>query len=196
MAFSFARKSRSSRPKQHTNFIDSEFGEIEVTRVHTRYLRLRVQPDGSITATMPYYATLLSLKSLINKNRTSLRKQISKMPKGKALSETEKADLKKKARKYLNSRLQELAQTNGFSYDKIRISSARTRWGSCSMRGTISLNVALMTLPKHLSDYVILHELTHTDYMSHSPDFWKRVSEVCPRYKQYRRELKNYSPYI
>jgi len=194
VAFSFAKK--VNRPKQHTNFVDPEFGEIEVTRVRTRYLRLRVQPDGSITATIPYYATLLSLKSLINKNRAGLRKQISKMPKNKALNDTERAELKKKARKYLTQRLQELASANGFTYEKIRISSARTRWGSCSMKGTISLNIALMTLPKHLSDYVILHELTHTDYMSHSPDFWKRVGEVCPNYKKHRKDLKNYSPYI
>ena len=194
MAFSFARK--PNRPKQRTSIVDSEFGEIEVTRVSTRYLRLRVQPNGSITATIPYYATLLSLKSLINKNRTSLRKQISKMPKNKSLSEEEKNELRKKARKYLTKRLAQLASEKNFIYNKIRISSARTRWGSCSMSGTISLNIALMTLPKHLSDYVILHELVHTDYMSHSPQFWKRVSEVCPRYKQYRKELKEYSPFI
>lgn len=173
-----------------------EFGDVKVTRVHTRYLRLRVQPDRSITATIPYYATLLSLKTLINKNRSGLRKQIKKMPKSKALSEDEKKDLRKKARKYLAERLEELSSANGFTYGKVRISSAKTRWGSCSMKGTISLNIALMTLPKHLSDYVMLHELTHTDYMSHNKDFWKRVGEVCPSYKQYRRELKSYSPYI
>jgi len=47
-----------------------------------------------------------------------------------------------------------------------------------------------------LSDYVILLELSHPDDMSHSPDFWKRVIDVCPQYKQHRKELKNYSPYI
>ena len=194
MAFSFAK--RANRPKQRTSVTDPEFGEILVTRVSTRYLRLRVQPDGSITATIPYYATLLSLKALINKNRAGLRKQISKMPKNKALSEEEKKELRKKARKYLTVRLAELAHQGDFYYSKIRISSARTRWGSCSMQGTISLNIALMTIPKHLSDYVILHELAHTDYMSHSPEFWNRVAQVCPRYKQCRKELKDYSPFI
>ena len=79
MVFSFVKK--VNRPKQNTSFVDTEFGEIKVTRVYTRYLRLRVQPNGSITATIPYYATLLSLKSLINKNRSNLRSQIKKMPK-------------------------------------------------------------------------------------------------------------------
>ena len=194
MVFSFVKK--ANRPKQNTSFVDTEFGEIKVTRVYTRYLRLRVQPDGSITATIPYYATLLSLKSLINKNRSNLRSQIKKMPKGKALSEEEKKELRKKARKYLTNRLEELASQGNFAYSKLRISSAKTRWGSCSLHGTISLNIALMTIPKRLSDYVILHELAHTDYMSHNKDFWKRVEQVCPRYKQYRKELKEYSPFI
>ena len=59
-----------------------------------------------------------------------------------------------------------------------------------------SLNIMLMTLPNELIDYVLLHELTHTKYMNHSPDFWRALEEVCPDAKQKRRFIKRYSPYL
>ena len=185
-----------NHPKQNTTISDPEFGEITVMRTHSRYVRLRVLPNGKLSVTMPYYATLMSVKSLLEKNRKTLRKNIANMPKSKTFTDAEKADLRKKARKYFNLRLMELAREHGFRFTKLRLSSARTRWGSCSTNGTVSLNIALMTVPKHLQDYVILHELTHTEHMNHSANFWARVESTCPKYKACRKELKKYSPLI
>jgi len=99
------------------------------------------------------------------------------------------------AKAYLPRQLDYLAQAGGFSYAKLRFSSAGTRWGSCSSRGTISLNIWLMQLPLALIDYVIWHELCHTKVMNHSATFWQLLESHCPQYKQLRRELKTHHPH-
>lgn len=103
--------------------------------------------------------------------------------------------LRTQAKAYLTRRLQQLATSHGFSYQKVRFTNAGTRWGSCSSSGTISLNIWLMQLPFELIDYVLIHELCHTRQMNHSPNFWLQVETVLPDYKIKRRVLKTQQPY-
>lgn len=104
--------------------------------------------------------------------------------------------LRKQAKAYLPRRIDFLAEKYGFSFEKLRFSHTGTRWGSCSSSGTISLNIALMNLPHHLIDYVIIHELCHTRQMNHSSKFWQEVEKYCPDYKKYVQEIKQFSPSI
>lgn len=104
--------------------------------------------------------------------------------------------LRKQAKAYLLRRINFLAEKYGFYFKKLRFSHTSTRWGSCSSSGTISLNIALMNLPHHLIDYVIIHELCHTRQMNHSEKFWAEVSKYCPDYKKCVKEMKQFSPNI
>ncbi|HRD01589.1 MAG TPA: SprT family zinc-dependent metalloprotease [Candidatus Saccharicenans sp.] len=97
---------------------------------------------------------------------------------------------KEQARTYLTSRARTISQKTGFKYKKLRISSASTRWGSCSARGTISLVWRLMMAPPEIIDYLIVHELAHTEEKNHSPAFWQLVAEFVPDYKERRRWLR------
>lgn len=104
--------------------------------------------------------------------------------------------LRTQAKAFLTRQLETLASKHGFNYETVRFSNAGTRWGSCSSSGTISLNIWLMQLPFELIDYVIIHELCHTEQMNHSTAFWQLVETILPDYKARRRALKARQPYL
>ena len=77
----------------------------------------------------------------------------------------------------------------GINYTKVLIRGQKTRWGSCSPNGTISLNWKLLLAPEPVIDYVIIHELAHLKYMNHSRKFWELVDRYCPAWKKQRKWL-------
>jgi len=99
--------------------------------------------------------------------------------------------LKKNARKMLFDRVEKQALVMGIRYSAIRISSARTRWGSCSGKDNLSFTWRLIMCPSSVIDYVIVHELCHTRFKNHSSDFWAMVSSFYPDYKEQRNWLKS-----
>jgi len=78
----------------------------------------------------------------------------------------------------------------GLKPTQITIRDQRTRWGSCSSKGTISLNWRLVLAPPEVLNYVIVHELCHLVEHNHSNRFWAQVEKACPHFKQYRQWLK------
>jgi len=100
--------------------------------------------------------------------------------------------LKREAKVFLPKRLRELAEEFGFRINKISIRSQSTRWGSCSSDFNISLNWKLLLVPPFVCDYVLLHELVHTEHLNHSEHFWKRLSEVCPYVTQSHQWQKQF----
>ena len=97
---------------------------------------------------------------------------------------------RKQARTVLAERVELFVQKYGFNVKKIRISSARTRWGSCSHKGTLSFPWRLVMAPPDVIDYVVLHELCHLKEMNHSKAFWAQVQSILPDYKRQRSWLK------
>jgi predicted metal-dependent hydrolase len=93
------------------------------------------------------------------------------------------------SRERLEAELGRLAQSHGFSYRAMSLRRQRTRWGSCSTRGTISLNVCLAFQPAEVMRYLLIHELAHTRHMNHSAAFWSCVSAVCPDWQRLDRAL-------
>jgi hypothetical protein len=91
----------------------------------------------------------------------------------------------------LAARLVPLAGALEVHYTGVTVRGQRTRWGSCSSRGTISLNWRLLLLPSRLADYVLVHELAHLREMNHSPAFWRLVERLVPDYRERRRELES-----
>ncbi|HTE21701.1 MAG TPA: SprT family zinc-dependent metalloprotease [Candidatus Limnocylindria bacterium] len=104
--------------------------------------------------------------------------------------------LKQQGEKLLPQRLRALAQHHGFEYGKISIKQLKSRWGSCSSEKDIALNCFLMQLPWHLIDYVLLHELMHTQIMAHGTPFWDELSNYVPNLKAIRKEIKSYRPVL
>jgi predicted metal-dependent hydrolase len=74
---------------------------------------------------------------------------------------------------------------------EVKLSEAKTQWGSCTAQGSVRLNVQLIKLPERLIDYVVVHELAHLRELNHSASFWRVVESVCPDYAGLRAELKD-----
>ena len=103
--------------------------------------------------------------------------------------------LKKKAEEFLPPLVALLASRFGMSFRQVKISKARTRWGSCSAERNISLSFYLMLVPAHLMDYAILHELAHTREMNHGPRFWELLNDMTDgNALALRKEMKEYHP--
>jgi len=83
------------------------------------------------------------------------------------------------------------ANRAGFSFNKIKISNARGRWGSCSYNGNINFSWRLIMAPLEVLDYVVVHELSHLKHRDHSSRFWNRVASIMPDYQIHRRWLKD-----
>jgi len=100
---------------------------------------------------------------------------------------------REQARLYLTERVVYFAQRYNFNFQKVKITSARTRWGSCSARGTINFAWRLIMAPPEIIDYVVLHELAHTVHHNHGLSFWSLVQSMVPDYGAKRKWLKQHS---
>jgi len=95
-----------------------------------------------------------------------------------------------RALEVFDRRLNHFANLGGYEVPALSLSSARTRWGSCSSESGIRLNWRLIHLSLDLIDYVVCHELAHLRQMNHSPRFWSEVAKLCPDWQERRQILK------
>lgn len=106
------------------------------------------------------------------------------------LRPTLEAHFLRKAKIELPARTWELASVTGVPVTEVSVRNQRSRWGSCTSAGVISLNWRLVQTPDSVRDYIIYHELMHLREMNHSARFWARVEEVCPGWRDAELWLK------
>lgn len=97
---------------------------------------------------------------------------------------------REQARQYFRERIHYYSGLYGFHYKKIGITSAQTRWGSCSADGSLNFSWRLIMAPGEVVDYVVIHELVHTRFHNHSREFWSQVQQIMPEYREHRKWLK------
>lgn len=97
--------------------------------------------------------------------------------------------IRDRAKQLLPPMLLELSNSTGLSYSKVSVRSQKTRWGSCSKSGRISLNDQLIFLPRDTVEYLMIHELCHTRHMNHSSEFWSLVEKFCSNFRKHDRVL-------
>jgi len=101
--------------------------------------------------------------------------------------------LKMYGKEYLPDLLKKTAADMRIDYRAVSVRLQKGRWGSCSMRGNISLNAKLLLLPPEVVRYVLVHELSHLKHMNHSAVFWHHVEKFEPDYREKRSELRRLS---
>jgi predicted metal-dependent hydrolase len=98
--------------------------------------------------------------------------------------------IRRRARRSLPPLLEQVSRRTGLAFERVSIRSQKTRWGSCSSRGNISLNDQLLFLPAATVDYLMVHELCHTRHLNHSRAFWALVQTHCPEYRAHEAHLR------
>ncbi len=110
------------------------------------------------------------------------------------LRDVSEADARRAAREVITMLCEEEAELLGVTYERIEIRDQRTRWGSCSTRGTLSFNWRLVLAPFEVLDYVVVHELCHLREPNHSLRFWKLVESRRPDWRAHREWLHQHGP--
>lgn len=173
-------------------------GEIILssTRRSTR-ISLSVRPTGKVRLSFPLYVSeSRALKFLEQKINwvVAAQQKYKERAIAPSLSRAEIEQLRKTAKALLPQRVAELATKFSLTYGKVTIRATRSKWGSCSASGNISLSLYLMLLPEHLRDYVIIHELCHTVHHNHSSLFHSLVNQLTQgQEKSLARELRQHS---
>lgn len=100
------------------------------------------------------------------------------------------------AKRLLPPRLNELSKQHNFRFNKVTIRNNKRNWGSCSSKNNISLNLQMMKLPDELIDYILLHELVHTEIKNHGPKFWEKLNEITDgKAKVLAKQVRQFSTY-
>ena len=179
-------------------------GEVVLAQSpRARRISIRVRPTGEVRLTFPHgvsrrraLAFLEEKAAWIDAARQKLAARRAALP--PALPPEEERvrieALRRAAKADLPGRIERLSRQTGLRYEKLTLRAARTKWGSCSGRNTISLSLFLMTLPERLRDYVIIHELCHTVHHDHSARFHALVDRLTEgQEKALARELRAFS---
>ncbi|HHU32947.1 MAG: M48 family metallopeptidase [Zhaonellaceae bacterium] len=103
---------------------------------------------------------------------------------------------KEEAKKVLNERVKFFALQEGIAYQKVKITSASRRWGSCSSKGNLNFTWKLVMTPLDIIDYVVVHELCHLEFLNHSREFWAKVERIMPDYKLKQKWLADNQPIL
>ncbi|NJE26609.1 M48 family peptidase [Thermococcus sp. MV5] len=168
----------------------------EVIKQKEKWIKSKLKEINDLRAQFANFST----KFLLNGEFYSMIKgeEFYVNPNFKAISLKEedlkqlKIWLKTKLKLELDFKARLFASLLGIKYRKIYIRFQRTKWASCSAKGNLSFNLALMALPEYLRDYIIIHELVHLKVSKHNKKFWETVSIYHPDYKKAEAELRKY----
>jgi predicted metal-dependent hydrolase len=163
-------------------------------------LNVSVRPFKGVRVAVPRRTSFKKAREFVYSQCAWIRKQLGRIERmekscyvlSKKAASIDEAEAKKK----IVNRLDELARLHGFAYNRVYVRNLKSRWGSCSHRNNISLNLKLIALPEEVLDYVILHELVHTRVKNHGEDFWQELERVSGDARALNLSLQQYNPML
>jgi predicted metal-dependent hydrolase len=178
-------------------WIFSKLGEWQ-QREATRVLPVMQWRDG---ATMPFLGQSITLRLdspsgvlMFDADGHVLQLALPAQATTQQIRDRVQGWLQHQAKRLFTERLDYYGERLGIRHSAFALSSATTRWGSCTEDGVIRLNWRLMHFPLALIDYVVAHELAHLREMNHGPQFWDTVESIFPEFRDARERLKNHPP--
>ncbi len=191
---------------------------IQLIRSKRRTISLIINREGALVVRAPIKTSLEYINKIIEKKDAWIKKQQNKIktrleqnkqnkfiekdgilflgkriiPTGLNLENKELVKIwyKKNTLIFMKEKLDFFTKKFGLKYNKIKITSASKRWGSCSGKGNINFSWKLIMAPQEIVEYVIIHEIAHLRHKNHSQKFWKFVEEMMPDYKKHDNWLK------
>ncbi|OGH96896.1 MAG: hypothetical protein A2039_00080 [Candidatus Melainabacteria bacterium GWA2_34_9] len=175
-----------------------DIGFVHLYKVKTaKNLRIILKPNKPPRITVPFRIPFKTAEDFIHSKMFWIKENIEKLKqienKKKPLDEKAIENLRLEAKNYIPERVKQLSEKHNLSYNRVFIKNLKSRWGSCSAKNNINLNLHLMSLPHQLIDYVILHELAHTKEKNHGKNFWNLLSSLVVEARELNKELKKYS---
>ncbi|PJC36843.1 hypothetical protein CO046_03585 [Candidatus Peregrinibacteria bacterium CG_4_9_14_0_2_um_filter_53_11] len=162
-----------------------------------RRLRLIVKETGEVIVTCPRWISRRRATQFVVQHESWIAVQQEKARRregpryslsGGSLEEYQ--ENKERARTIVTGLIAEFNAHYTFSYGTVRIKNTSSRWGSCSAKGNLNFNYRIAFLPRHLAEYIVVHELCHLKELNHSKRFWECVAETIPHYDLCRAELR------
>ena len=174
-------------------------GKVALVRSwRSRRVSLTVRPSGEVRLSYPCFVSkskaLEFLESRVEWVERSRQRFAERSSTHTDYTTEQVEQMRREAKEHLPERVAFLAERFGFKYGHVTIRAARSKWGSCSGENNISLSLFLMTLPPHLQDYVIIHELCHTVHHNHSAAFHSLLDQCLGgAERSLRSELRQYA---
>lgn len=167
--------------------------DYEVLYSKRKTVSIKIE-NGKVIVKAPLGLAKREIKSIVEKHRAWIERAIErdklKRDKYEILNDLQIKLLKKQAGEYLTELCRRYAHIMGVSYNRISITSAKKRFGSCSSNKNISFSYLLMLYPEAAREYVVVHELAHLTEMNHSARFYAIVEKYMPDYKERRKLLR------
>ena len=173
----------------------------QIIRCRRKSIGLLVNRSAKLIVRAPHWVSLGEIDRLLSKKsawiikKQEFFKKRAEEPKV-LISRDEKNAYKAKALEVLKKRVDHYAGLCNLMYKNIRVGEAKTRWGSCSSKGTLVFNWKLILMPRNVLDYLVVHELMHIKQQNHSKKYWQEVESVMPNYKQEERWLKEHGTHF
>ncbi len=159
-------------------------------------IALSLDDKGEVLVRAPKRTSRILIDKFVHENQAWIQKRVQdnvvqKEKVSKLLENNNTQQLKNEFERNLSKRMGLWAKKLNINFNKVRISNAKKRWGSCSSKGVVSITWRLVFAPQEVLDYVIVHELIHLNHMNHSKRFWLEVQKVIPDYKKHKKWLKS-----
>lgn len=177
--------------------------EYKLIRSARKTIAIQITPEAEVVVRAPKRCSKAAIDAFVREKegwiqehlrqtrarQEELKAQRESQP---AWSEADYARARRLARTVFRQKATLYGDLMQVTFGGITVRDQKTRWGSCSGKGTLSFNWRLMLAPPAVLDYVVVHELCHLTHMDHSKAFWALVESVCPDYRVHRKWLKEH----
>lgn len=167
-----------------------------------RHMNLSIRPFRGLRVAVPKGVSFESAESFARSKSSWIIKHLPRLKAIEQAATRRQNDPgsgnidRKTGRQMLVQRLNVFSEKYGLPYNRVFVKNQKTRWGSCSEKKNINLNINLLRLPEELMDYAIIHELVHTKVLNHSAQFWALLEKFVKNARDLDRELQKYSLFL